>query len=158
MKEKTGQRSVWVLGRYFTIWNYDFVLHLLWKSGEREKERENRMVLNQKTASISMDFWTTFELWFCTIPSWSRRLDFVRFGEISIVGFASREMNGDDTAAPSAPPPPQLEWKFSQVFGERAAGEEVQEGIVGFLRRWIRQLLREFRVWFCVVLICFWID
>lgn len=30
--------------------------------GEREKERENRMVLNQKTASISMDFWTTFEL------------------------------------------------------------------------------------------------
>lgn len=36
-------------------------------------------------------------------------------------------MNGDDTAAPSAPPPPQLEWKFSQVFGERAAGEEVQE-------------------------------
>ena len=125
---------------------------------EREKERENRMVLNQKTASISMDFWTTFELWFCTIPSWSRRLDFVRFGEISVVGFASREMNGDDTAAPSAPPPPQLEWKFSQVFGERAAGEEVQEGIVGFLRRWIRQLLREFRVWFCVVLICFWID
>ena len=41
-------------------------------------------------------------------------------------------MNGDDTAAPSAPPPPPLEWKFSQVFGERAAGEEVQEGIVGF--------------------------
>ncbi len=24
---------------------------------------------------------------------------------------------------------PALEWKFSQVFGERAAGEEVQEGI-----------------------------
>ena len=41
-------------------------------------------------------------------------------------------MNGDDTAAPSTPPPPPLEWKFSQVFGERAGGEEVQEGIVGF--------------------------
>lgn len=26
------------------------------------------------------------------------------------------------------PPPSPLEWKFSQVFGERAAGEEVQEG------------------------------
>jgi serine/threonine-protein phosphatase 2A regulatory subunit B len=26
-------------------------------------------------------------------------------------------------------PQPALEWKFSQVFGERAAGEEVQEGI-----------------------------
>ncbi|CAD5170048.1 unnamed protein product [Musa acuminata subsp. malaccensis] len=29
--------------------------------------------------------------------------------------------------APSMHPPPQLEWKFSQVFGERMAGEEVQE-------------------------------
>jgi serine/threonine-protein phosphatase 2A regulatory subunit B len=26
-------------------------------------------------------------------------------------------------------PQPALEWKFSQVFGERAAGEEVQEGM-----------------------------
>lgn len=26
-------------------------------------------------------------------------------------------------------PLPALEWKFSQVFGERAIGEEVQEGI-----------------------------
>lgn len=25
-------------------------------------------------------------------------------------------------------PPQALEWKFSQVFGERTAGEEVQEG------------------------------
>lgn len=32
---------------------------------------------------------------------------------------------GDGTAAGA---PQQLEWKFSQVFGERAAGEEVQEG------------------------------
>lgn len=29
---------------------------------------------------------------------------------------------------PSSQPLPPLEWKFSQVFGERAAGEEVQEG------------------------------
>lgn len=38
-------------------------------------------------------------------------------------------MNGGDevVAAPAGPPHP-LEWKFSQVFGERTAGEEVQEG------------------------------
>ncbi|XP_020225992.1 serine/threonine protein phosphatase 2A 55 kDa regulatory subunit B beta isoform isoform X1 [Cajanus cajan] len=37
-------------------------------------------------------------------------------------------MNGRDevVAAPAGPPQP-LEWKFSQVFGERTAGEEVQE-------------------------------
>ncbi|XP_024026859.1 serine/threonine protein phosphatase 2A 55 kDa regulatory subunit B beta isoform isoform X1 [Morus notabilis] len=37
-------------------------------------------------------------------------------------------MNGGDevVAAPAGPPQP-LEWKFSQVFGERTAGEEVQE-------------------------------
>ncbi|KAJ4717926.1 Serine/threonine-protein phosphatase 2A 55 kDa regulatory subunit B [Melia azedarach] len=39
-------------------------------------------------------------------------------------------MNGGDevaaTAAQAGPPQP-LEWKFSQVFGERTAGEEVQE-------------------------------
>nr|POF18780.1 isoform 2 of serine/threonine protein phosphatase 2a 55 kda regulatory subunit b beta isoform [Quercus suber] len=37
-------------------------------------------------------------------------------------------MNGGDevVAAPVDPPQP-LEWKFSQVFGERTAGEEVQE-------------------------------
>nr|KAJ0225381.1 hypothetical protein LSAT_V11C100015230 [Lactuca sativa] len=33
---------------------------------------------------------------------------------------------GDVAAAPEGPPPP-LDWKFSQVFGERTAGEEVQE-------------------------------
>ncbi|KAF4351668.1 hypothetical protein F8388_024501 [Cannabis sativa] len=39
-------------------------------------------------------------------------------------------MNGGDevVAAPSGPPQ-ALDWKFSQVFGERAAGEEVQEGV-----------------------------
>ncbi|KAK3002855.1 hypothetical protein RJ639_018121, partial [Escallonia herrerae] len=41
-------------------------------------------------------------------------------------------MNGGDgeaeaAAAAAGPPPPPLEWKFSQVFGERTAGEEVQE-------------------------------
>ncbi|XP_073116622.1 serine/threonine protein phosphatase 2A 55 kDa regulatory subunit B beta isoform isoform X2 [Elaeis guineensis] len=38
--------------------------------------------------------------------------------------------NGAEDAglpAASLPPPPPLEWKFSQVFGERTAGEEVQE-------------------------------
>ncbi|GAB4850446.1 Serine/threonine protein phosphatase 2A 55 kDa regulatory subunit B beta isoform [Ancistrocladus abbreviatus] len=38
-------------------------------------------------------------------------------------GGGGREVGG--TAR--SPPPPPLEWKFSQVFGERAAGEEVQE-------------------------------
>lgn len=43
-------------------------------------------------------------------------------------------MNGGDevVAAPVDPPQP-LEWKFSQVFGERTAGEEVQEGIYKYI-------------------------
>ena len=36
-------------------------------------------------------------------------------------------MNGEVVAA-SAEPSPPLEWRFSQVFGERSAGEEVHEG------------------------------
>lgn len=36
-------------------------------------------------------------------------------------------MNGGDVTAPAGTPA-HLEWKFSQVFGERTAGEEVQEG------------------------------
>ncbi|KAI5593768.1 hypothetical protein BDE02_03G034300 [Populus trichocarpa] len=37
-------------------------------------------------------------------------------------------MNGGDEVGEAPPVPPQpLEWKFSQVFGERTAGEEVQE-------------------------------
>lgn len=35
---------------------------------------------------------------------------------------------GDEVVAAPVGPPPALEWKFSQVFGERTAGEEVQEG------------------------------
>jgi len=34
---------------------------------------------------------------------------------------------GEEVAAAAAGPPLPLEWKFSQVFGERTAGEEVQE-------------------------------
>ncbi|XP_010537553.1 PREDICTED: serine/threonine protein phosphatase 2A 55 kDa regulatory subunit B beta isoform isoform X2 [Tarenaya hassleriana] len=37
-------------------------------------------------------------------------------------------MNGGDAAtSQGSGPPPPLEWRFSQVFGERTAGEEVQE-------------------------------
>jgi hypothetical protein len=40
-------------------------------------------------------------------------------------------IGGDEgTKAPAAGAPQPLEWNFSQVFGERAAGEEVQEGSV----------------------------
>lgn len=35
---------------------------------------------------------------------------------------------GREVASAAAGPPTPLEWKFSQVFGERTAGEEVQEG------------------------------
>lgn len=35
---------------------------------------------------------------------------------------------GGEVREAQAGPPPPLEWKFSQVFGERTAGEEVQEG------------------------------
>lgn len=35
---------------------------------------------------------------------------------------------GEDAGPSAASPPPPLEWKFSQVFGERTVGEEVQEG------------------------------
>jgi len=31
-------------------------------------------------------------------------------------------------AAQQQPQPQPLEWRFAQVFGERAAGEDVQEG------------------------------
>lgn len=34
--------------------------------------------------------------------------------------------NGDVSEGVAQP----LEWKFSQVFGERTAGEEVQEGTI----------------------------
>lgn len=42
--------------------------------------------------------------------------------------------NGAEEARrPAASPRLPLEWKFSQVFGERTAGEEVQEGAVFML-------------------------
>ena len=37
-------------------------------------------------------------------------------------------MNGGEVKGVESPAEP-LEWRFSQVFGERSAGEEVQEGI-----------------------------
>ncbi|KAK6124960.1 hypothetical protein DH2020_041305 [Rehmannia glutinosa] len=40
--------------------------------------------------------------------------------------------DGGEVASAAAGPPTPLDWKFSQVFGERTAGEEVQEGE----RRW----------------------
>ncbi|GFZ04245.1 protein phosphatase 2A, regulatory subunit PR55 [Actinidia rufa] len=68
-------------------------------------------------------------------------------------------MNGADDGgevvdAPPSPSPP-LEWKFSQVFGERAAGEEVQEGIVtdidfyffGSANSWAVCIATRFRFW-----------
>ncbi|CAA7030046.1 unnamed protein product [Microthlaspi erraticum] len=36
-------------------------------------------------------------------------------------------MNGGDEVGASSDLPPPLDWRFSQVFGERSAGEEVQE-------------------------------
>ncbi|KAH9315096.1 hypothetical protein KI387_023723 [Taxus chinensis] len=36
-------------------------------------------------------------------------------------------VTGDEASLTTTTPPPCLEWKFSQVFGERAAGEDVQE-------------------------------
>jgi len=37
---------------------------------------------------------------------------------------------GGGTEGSVAWPPPPLEWRFSQVFGERLAGEEIQEGMI----------------------------
>ena len=41
-------------------------------------------------------------------------------------------MSDRGSAEAAAPSPPPLEWKFSQVFGERTVGEEVQEGTCFF--------------------------
>jgi serine/threonine-protein phosphatase 2A regulatory subunit B len=55
-------------------------------------------------------------------------------------------MNGggsEEAAEAVAAAPVPLEWKFAQVFGERTAGEEVQEGTIRsvvrvlILRCWI---------------------
>ncbi|EPS59255.1 hypothetical protein M569_15553, partial [Genlisea aurea] len=46
----------------------------------------------------------------------------------SISGRMNSGAGGGEVGAPAAAGPPSpLEWKFSQVFGERTAGEEVQE-------------------------------
>ncbi|KAF1865864.1 hypothetical protein Lal_00023539 [Lupinus albus] len=46
-----------------------------------------------------------------------------------LISFTGEMNGGDGVAADASPagPPQPLEWKFSQVFGERSAGEEVQE-------------------------------
>lgn len=42
---------------------------------------------------------------------------------------------GAKEAVASVGAPQPLDWKFSQVFGERTAGEEVQEGVIfGFIQ------------------------
>ncbi|MCH98409.1 phosphatase 2A regulatory subunit PR55 BETA [Trifolium medium] len=51
-------------------------------------------------------------------------------------------MNGAEVVAAPAGPPVPLDWKFSQVFGERTAGEEVQEAfacvaVSYVVRNWI---------------------
>ena len=60
-----------------------------------------------------------------------------------------RKMNG---AASSAGSP--LEWRFSQVFGERTAGEEVQEGnhCVTRFRDWVLdpEVIWGLVIWFVV--------
>jgi len=43
-----------------------------------------------------------------------------------ICGGAEGEVVAAAATTSGAPPPP-LDWKFSQGFGERAAGEDVQE-------------------------------
>jgi hypothetical protein len=55
------------------------------------------------------------------------KLGFLIFVGLSNPKAKKKKMNGGDDAATSGPPP-SLEWRFSQVFGERTAGEEVQEG------------------------------
>jgi len=37
---------------------------------------------------------------------------------------------GEEATTPAAEGSQPLDWKFAQVFGERTAGEEVQEGLV----------------------------
>lgn len=55
-------------------------------------------------------------------------IDFLRRA-IAGIGFNMPDNEGEEAVGgekDSSPIP--LEWKFSQVFGERSAGEEVQEG------------------------------
>lgn len=45
------------------------------------------------------------------------------------IRFLEEMKGGNEVVAGLTGTSQPLEWKFSQVFGERAAGEEVQEGI-----------------------------
>lgn len=52
-------------------------------------------------------------------------------GSSSTAAAAAGSSVATPAGSPAAPAPlPPLEWKFSQVFGERAIGEEVQEGML----------------------------
>ncbi|MBA0683911.1 hypothetical protein Goari_025536, partial [Gossypium aridum] len=51
---------------------------------------------------------------------------------------------GDEEVAAPAGPPQPLDWKFSQVFGERTAGEEIQEEVYSELWKSKESLARIF--------------
>lgn len=52
----------------------------------------------------------------------------LRAGSVEFDRSMSGKSGEDAGQLAPGPRPPPLEWKFSQVFGERTAGEEVQEG------------------------------
>ena len=60
MKEKTRLRRVFGFSEGIFLFEIPILSFIF--SENQEREGLNRMVLNQKTASISMDFSTTFEL------------------------------------------------------------------------------------------------
>ncbi|MBA0712897.1 hypothetical protein Golax_011969 [Gossypium laxum] len=62
---------------------------------------------------------------------------------------------GDEEVAAPAGPPQPLDWNFSQVFGERTAGEEIQEGNFHSFLDPICTLLVQLELGLALV---FWID
>lgn len=101
----------------------------------------------------SLIWWWLVSRWFWLLGGGHKKKDFFLF-------LNKEEMNGGDEGAESAAqasPPQPLEWKFSQVFGERTAGEEVQEGKHLFIfiylfifKFWFLDLIGfgQIRVWF----------
>ena len=112
--------------------------------GTTQREEKKKFCVFLRRVSLS--------LWSCENPEtnlWcSNRID--RFTWIFCDRWFGWKMNGGDdvvAAAPAGPPVP-LEWKFSQVFGERTAGEEVQEGNL-FVQRCIWLEKDMFFCWVC---------